>query len=109
MELTWARYVAGTAWGYTGPGFSVDDEFLHYYTNGNWGTWGDGHTAIGACPCAQTFQWPLLQMLDNDNHAPCGLVELSGICERPAGVQYEVFVRDTHMMHVPDGNAGGGH
>ena len=56
IELTWARYVAGTAWDYTGPNFSVDDAFLHFYTNGNWGTWGDGHTAIGACPCAEMFR-----------------------------------------------------
>ena len=38
-----------------------------------------------------------------------GFVAHSGICERPAGVQYEVFVRDSHMMHQADGSASGGH
>ena len=37
------------------------------------------------------------------------VVWTSGICERPAGVQYEVFVRDSHMMHPDGSSTGGGH
>jgi hypothetical protein len=33
---------------FTGEGFSVDDAYLHFYTNdGRWGTWSGTSTAIG--------------------------------------------------------------
>ena len=57
-------------------GFAVDDPYLHLYTDGRWGTWGEGNTAIG-------------------------------ICERPAGVTYQVFVRNS--ADVAGGGGGGGH
>lgn len=31
-----------------------------------------------------------------------------GICERPAGVQYEVYIRDSHLVAAA-GAGGGGH
>jgi hypothetical protein len=43
------EWVNGIAWSYTGPNFAVDDPYLHFYTDGKWGTWGGGNTAIGIC------------------------------------------------------------
>ena len=43
---------AGTPWDFEGPGFTVDDPYLHIYTDGHWGTWGDPSTAIGATGAA---------------------------------------------------------
>lgn len=39
----------GSAWGYTGPGFSVDDPYGHFYTDGGWGTWNRNGQAKGIC------------------------------------------------------------
>ena len=41
--------VDGSAWGYTGPGFSVDDPYGHFYTDGGWGTWNGEGKAKGIC------------------------------------------------------------
>eukprot|EP00729_Bicosta_minor_P028813 gene28813-18575_t len=42
-------WVDGSAWGYTGPGFSVDDPYGHFYTDGGWGTWNRNGQAKGIC------------------------------------------------------------
>ena len=43
---TWAD---GSPWSFVGPGWNRDDPYLHFYTNGNWGTWSAGGQAKGIC------------------------------------------------------------
>jgi hypothetical protein len=53
------QWVDGTAWEFTGPGYAVDDPYLHLYADGrgvdgNWGTWGEAGNAIGICELKAT-------------------------------------------------------
>jgi len=73
-------WVDGSAWSFAGPGWSRDDPYLHFYTNGNWGTWNSGGQAKGICEISRTEE-PATSEQPEEPERDSEYFSVSGQCE----------------------------